>query len=58
MKIWLCALILISGTLDAQDRVSVVTKKPRVAVLPFEVGAVSDRQMFDQGGIEKFAESV
>ncbi|MBL7960363.1 hypothetical protein JNL27_08995 [bacterium] len=58
MKMLLCVLILISGTLAAQDRVSVVTKKPRVAVLPFEVGAVSDRQMFDQGGIEKFAESV
>ena len=58
MKILLCALILFSGTVVGQGRVSVSKKKPRVAVLPFELGAVSDRQMFDQGGIEKFAETV
>ena len=58
MKIFLCALIFLTGTLFGQDRVSVIKKKPRVAVLPFEIGAVSDRQMFDLGGIEKFAETV
>lgn len=58
MKIALCLLLLASGALLGQDRVSASKKKPRVAVLPFEVGAVSDKQMFDQGGIEKFAESV
>lgn len=58
MNIFLCALIFLTGTVFGQDRVSVIKKKPRVAVLPFEIGAVSDRQMFDQGGIEKFAESV
>lgn len=58
MKIFLCVLIFLTGTVFGQDRVSVIKKKPRVAVLPFEIGAVSDRQMFDQGGIEKFAETV
>ena len=58
MKIFLCALIFLTGTVFGQDRVSVIKKKPRVAVLPFEIGAVSDRQMFDLGGIEKFAETV
>lgn len=58
MKIFLCVLIFLTGAVFGQDRVSVIKKKPRVAVLPFEIGAVSDRQMFDQGGIEKFAETV
>jgi len=44
----LCALIFLTGMVFGQDRVSVIKKKPRVAVSPFEIGAVSDRQMFDQ----------
>ncbi len=50
--------ILLLQALKAQDRVSLDQSKPRVAVLPFDMGKISESQVFDKSGAAAFAEAA
>ncbi len=51
---WLLAAVYVS----AQQRVSMTNDKPRVAVLLFDAGRVSDNQVFDREGVQAFVEAA
>lgn len=58
MKIWIWIVITAGSLVGQQQRVSVTHEKPRVAILPFDVARVSERQVFDKSGVTAFSEAA
>lgn len=55
---WVLCLLISVVSVSAQQRVSLTNEKPRVAVLLFDAGKVSDRQVFDRAGVDAFSEAA